>query len=842
MSALTSIAWKNARANRSRFTLTAVAVIMSVAFLTATLVLAGSITGTADDDIAAANADLSFVVEGATITEDDGGPGEALERITESLPTEAVADVAAVEGVAEAVGVTRGFAKLVADGEAIGSGTAIDIGRSWLGTTPLEPFRIVEGSGPTSTGEIALPRAQADAAGVRVGDVVQVLTSTGVHDVTVTGIATFGGADSAPLERTVLFEPASAASLMDEAGLSLVRAAIEPGADVTSVVAAAERAVDGSIVDAAMYIADRQNAVTSPFSFLSIFLIAFASIATIAGITIIVNTFAIAIDQRRRELALMRAVGATRSDVLRSVLGEAAVIAVASTSIGLGLGIVGAGWLRALMDTIGLSFLDGPTVVGWQPIAIGAAVGLLVTIGSAWAPARRAASVAPVEALRESATETRSPSRWRTIAGIVSLAVGGTGLIAAAITTNAVFLAAAIALVPGLIMAGPGIVSGTVVLVRPLLGRTRGVEGSMAATNLTRNPRRAASTSLGLTLGVAMIGFFTIIAGSLSASITSTLATSLTADVVVTSATTEAATIDPTLADRLAAVDGVTIAAPLSLAEGTADGESAVLGGIGPGFDELFDVGVASGSLDELDAGGVAVWTGGEGAIPAIGDAVEFVLADATVSLPVVATFDDSLAGFDPPTHLVADATLDRIEGGLLDTNIFVGISDPTAVDAVRATVTETPGALFSTGSSFASAATSEIDSLRNLIYALLGLTVLIAIIGVANTTALSMSERVREVGLLRAVGTTRDGVRRLIRIEALLLAIVGAVLGIAIGVAGSWSLVETTGGSDISSVTIPWISLTIIASLAIAAAVAAAAVPAWRAARMPMLAAIASA
>ncbi len=842
MSALTSIAWKNARANRSRFTLTAIAVIMSVAFLTATLVLAASITGTADDDIAAANADLSFVVEGTVVVEGDGGPGEALERITESLPTHVLADVAAVDGVADAVGVTQGFAKLVADGEAIGTGTAIDVGRAWLGDTPLEPFRIVEGTGPASPDEIALPRALADDAGLGVGDRAQVLTPTGVHDVTVTGVALFGDADGAPLERTVLLDPASAASLMGESGFGLIRASIEPGADLDAVIAATDRVVEGVVVDGPAYIADRQNAVTSPFSFLSIFLIAFASIATIAGITIIVNTFAIAIDQRRRELALMRAVGATRSDVLRSVLGEAAVIAIVATSIGLGLGVLGAGWLRALMDTIGLTFLDGPTVITWPTLAIGAAVGLLVTIGSAWAPARRAASVAPIEALRESATETRSVSPWRTIAGIVSLAVGGAGLVAAAITANALLLAASVAIVPGLILAGPGIVAATVAVTRPVLRRVRGVEGSMAATNLTRNPRRAASTSLGLTLGVAMIGFFTIIAGSLSASISSTLSTNLTADVVVTSATTEAATIDPTLADRLSEIDGVAVAAPLSLAEGTADGESAVVGGIGSGFDEVFEFGVASGSLDELAAGGVAVWTGAEAAVPALGDIVDIVLADGTAQLPVVATFDDSLSGFDPPTHLVADATLDRIEGGLLDTNIFVELDDPIIEEAVRAVVADTPGSLFSTGASFASAATSEVDAIRNLIYALLGLTVLIAIIGVANTTALSVSERVRELGLLRAVGTTREGVRSLIRIEALLLALVGAAIGTAIGVAGSWALIETTGGADITSVTIPWISLTIIASVAVAAAVAAAAAPAWRASRIPTLDAIASA
>ncbi|MEM7285855.1 MAG: ABC transporter permease [Actinomycetota bacterium] len=837
-----SISVKNALAHRSRFSLTMTAVVLSVAFLTATLILADSLTGSAESDIATANADLAFVVEGDLVAQGDGGPGEALERATESLSPGTLDLVAAVDGVAETAPEVTGFAKLVADGEAVGAGTALDVGRNWIDPPSLNPFSIAEGSAPAGPDDVVVNSALAGEGGIAVGDAVQVLTATGLWDMTVSGLADFGPSTSAPLQRTLMFDDATTAAILDEVGLERVRATLDPGADLDTVIAAVEGGLaDGVVIDGAAHIATQQNAITTPFTFLSLFLVAFAGIATVAGATIIVNTFAIAIAQRRRELALMRAVGATRSDVLRAVIGEAAIIAIVATAAGIALGLLGAGGLRAAMDTAGLSFIDGPTVVSLRTVIIAVGVGLLVTVGSAWAPARSAAGAAPVEALREASTEPGGVGRWRTSIGLGALAGGVASLIAAATQTNALLLTGGVLLVPGLIMAGPKLVEVTASMMRPALSRFAGVQGSMAATNLTRNPRRSASTSLGLTLGVAMVGFFSILASSFTASLTSTLDESLQADLVIASATTEAATIDPGLVDRIAQIDGVTNVGSLTLADAsTADGSVATVGGVDPGIEALFDFGVVEGSFDALADGGVAVWTGAEGTVPAMGETVELALEDGTLVLPVVAVFDDVTPGFDEASHVVDATVLASAQSGLLDANVFVTVADDAATESVRAAVAATPGSLFETRASYLANAGSEIDAIRNLVYALLALTIVIAVVGVANTTALSISERVRELGLLRAVGTTERGVRQIVRYEAAVLAAAGALTGLGLAIGGSWALVATVGGAELPGITIPWVALTVICAGSIAAGVAAAAVPAWRASKTPTLAAIA--
>lgn len=842
-----ALATANARANRSRFALTASAVTLSVAFLTATLILADSLTGTAAEDIAAANAELSFVVEGPIVLEGDGGgPGEAVERITGTLPVDTLDRVAAVDGVDTVEAETIGFAKVVADGRAVGGGTATDVGRSWIASPALNPFELRAGRAPAEADEVALDSALAAAGGAAVGDVVEVLTATGLHEMTVTGLVGFGGADAAPLQRTVLVAPEVAPGLLDEPGHQRLRASVDDGLDPADVIADVAASVPGvQVIEAAAHIDVEQRAVASPFEFLSLFLLAFAAIATIAGTTIIVNTFSIAIAQRRRELALLRAVGATRREVLGSILGEATIVAVVATAAGLGLGLLGASTLRSVMDLAGLSFLDGPLVVTPVSLAIATGVGLLVTVGSAVVPARAAAGAAPVEALRAASTEPAAVSLGRSVGGLLAVAAGGAALVAGVASSSAALLAGGALLVPGLLLAGPALVTGVAAVARPLLAPLAGVEGAMAATNLARNPRRASATALGLTLGVAMVGFFTVMAGSLNAGVARSIDRSLQADVVVTSVSTEVATIEPGLIDRVATIDGVTSAAALTTAEaavGGADGVtgSAVVGGIGDDLETLFDFGVATGSLDDLADGGVAVWTGVGEPVPALGETIELTFEDRVVSLPVVATFDDGLPGFDAPTHLVADTTIEEAQSGLLDTTLFVDVTDDATMQAVRAAVADTPGALFETRDGYVASAGSEIDAIRNLAYALLSLTAVIAVLGVANTTALSISERGRELGMLRAIGATRRGVRRVVAYEVAVLSAIGTVVGLAVAVFGGWAVVRTIGGTELGAVAVPLGTLAAIAAGSVMAGLSVAALPAWRASRRPTLDAIA--
>ena len=836
------LALRNAIANRSRFALTALAVILSVAFLTATLILSDSLSGTAAQDIAAANAGLDAVVEGAVIAEDEGGPDEAATPTRQALPDNALDIIDSIVGVDDNAAVTSGFAKLVSNGVALGSGTASDVGIAWIDDQELNPFTLADGSAPVDAGDIVIDRRVANDEDLSIGDSVQLLTGTGVHDVTITGFATFGGSDSAPLQRTTLFAASETTNLLGSSETTQILVDAEAGTDSTQLTTSLAAAFPNAEVrSSGDYIADQQSAATSAASFYSVFLLSFAVIATIVGISIIYNTFVIAVAQRRQELALLRAIGAERRQVLRSVMAEATVVGAVSTAIGIGVGLASVNAMRSLMSALGLTFLDGPTVVSLLTVVIAGGVGLITTLVSAWFPARSAASTAPIEALREAKTEHRAVSGLRTTIGLACLGIGVAALFWAVIASNIWLLAASGLLVPGLILAGPVLVHSAVRIARPAFSGAAGIEGTIATTNLDRSPRRASSTSLALTLGVALIGFFTILATSLSAAVTNDVSASLNADHVVTSVSDQFASVDPDLHERITAIDGVTVAAAVAQVEGAVDASPATIGGIDADvFPDVYDLNVIDGALAGLASGGIAVVETGTPTV-SVGQTVTVETGGEPITAPVVAIVSATLGGFDAPTHFIDADLLAATNPGLLDTVIFVNTDGQAASDQVRGAVAASPGSLFETRSGYLASQGSEIDEFRNFIYAMLGLTVVIALVGIANTTTLSITERTREIGLLRAIGTTSGSVRVIILLEAALLALVGTLVGLAVALGLGWALIAAVGGSDLPSAAIPWLTLSIVGVGAVGAGVLAAAHPAWRASRRNVLKAIAT-
>lgn len=836
------LAVSNTKDNISRFGLTALAVILSVAFLTATLILSDSMTGNSGDKIDEANVTLDAVARGDLISE-SGAANQVVADSRTGLPASVEQTIEGVPGVADAEAINTGFAKLISNGEAVGSDKLTDTGQTWISNPELNPFQIVEGSAPVAQNDIAIDQKAANDAGLVLGDSVQVLTGDGTIDATIVGIASYGEHEAAPAFRTTFFAADVAADLYGADSISRVAIEFDDGVEPLAVVAAANEATGSTaeVVSAKTFLDEEKDLVSSPFSFLSTFLLAFAGIATVVGISIIYNTFSIAIAQRRRELALLRAVGASERQVMSAVMTEAVFIGLASTAVGVAAGIGSVGGMRSIMDSLGLEFLEGETIITPITLIIAASVGVIVTLTSAWLPARKAAATPPIEALRDSAVESEEGSVLRTWIGLASLAIGVTGMVAAAATKEAVPLVAALGLLPGLVMSGPAIMNMVANLSSKLLSRAAGIEGSIAATNLQRNPRRAASTTLSLTLGVALVGFFAVLATTLSSSVSDDLEESITGNYVVASLTNSSATVDPALAGALADIEGVD-AAPVAIAQGSANGEEATIGGINPAtFPAAYDLQVLEGSLEGLVDGGVAVHDDPEVTAAALGETIEIQLKDGVIEAEVVALVDSSLGGFSAPTHFISKAALDTNQSGLLDTNVYLNIADG-ALAEVQPSVSDVPGALLETKSQFIDGSSTEIDDFRNFIYAMLGLTVIIAIVGITNTTSLSISERVKEIGLLQAVGTTQRGVRRVIRLEATLLAITGTIIGLIVAVGGGAALVQATaedGGS--TSLTIPWSTIGLIAIGSIIAGIAAAAYPAWRASKMEVLDAIAS-
>ncbi|WP_422771154.1 FtsX-like permease family protein [Plantactinospora sp. WMMC1484] len=837
MSQMMRSAARSVLASRGRFVLTGTAITLSVAFLVATLVLSDSMRGRAAGDIAEALAGTDAVVQGVVLGEPGGGPGDPERSVRRSLDPDITERVTTVDGVDGAASQWVGFAKLVVDGSSVGTGTASDVGRNWVADPALNPFRLTSGRPPIEVGEVVIDRSIAGDAGLAPGDVVQVLTTTGIHDATITGVATFASADAAPLQRTVLLPDGAVSAWLDTAAPTEVLVNVAEGADRAEVLDRLSALTDAEVIDGPDHIRTMQDAATSPLQFLTVFLLAFAVVAVLIAVTIIFNTFALTVARRRRESGLLRAIGAERRQLLGGVVIEAALVGTIATLAGLVSGVAGVGALRWLVGLAGVTLLTGPSIVTTTSIAVAATVGIGATILSAWIPARRAAATPPIEALRESAAEPRVVSPARTASGLVLAAAAIAGGAVAVVLSSATWVMFVAAIVPALVLCGPAIVTAAARGSARVARRAAGVCGSIAAGNLAASPRRSASTALALMLGTAMVTMFAIFASSLTSAVETDVRDGLQADLVVTSATADFPTIDPTLAGRIAALPDVDAVAALSIAEGIVAGKAEAIGGIDPtALPTMFDLDPIAGDLADLSEGGVAV-VGDDPTL--LGGTLAIAFERSTLEAPIVAVVARSTGGFEAPLYFFDRATLDASVGRLLDALLFVDLADGVVADAeedVRALVRATPGSFFETRAEHVANSGSEIAAFRNFIDGMLLLASFIALLGVANTTALAINERSGEFGLLRAVGATRRELRRIVRLEVALLSFVAASIGIAVAVGFGWALIDVTGGAEIPSVVVPWSRLAVTLVVAVAAGVVAAAWPAFRVSRVPVL------
>lgn len=338
-------------------------------------------------------------------------------------------------------------------------------------------------------------------------------------------------------------------------------------------------------------------------------------------------------------------------------------------------------------------------------------------------------------------------------------------------------------------------------------------------------------------LGTAMVTMFAVFASSLTSGVGTDVRAGLQADLVVTSATPDVSTIDPTLAGRVAELPDVDAVATLSKAEGIVAGKAEAIGGIDPtALSTMFDLDPIAGDLTDLVSGGVAV-VGDDPSL--LGGTLEIEFERSTIDAPIVAVVTRSTGGFEAPLYFVDAATLDASVGRSLDALVFVDLATGAGADAeedVRALVRATPGSFFETRAEHVAKSGSEIAAFGNFIDGMLILASVIALLGVANTTALAIKERSGEIGLLRAVGATRRELRRIVRLEVALLSFVAASIGITVAAGFGWAMIDVTGGTEIPSVVMPWPRLSVTLVVAVAAGVVAAAWPAFRVSRVPVL------
>jgi len=549
--------------------------------------------------------------------------------------------------------------------------------------------------------------------------------------------------------------------------------------------------------------------------------------------------------QRSRELALLRAMGASRGQVNRSVLTEALAVGLIGSTIGLGVGYVLALGLRALFGLFGLDLSGAEFSIQLRTLLVSYAVGVIVTMIAAYLPARRAARIPPVAAMRDDVALPEASLRRRVLVGSAMIAVG-VGLMVSGFAAEDSLGLTMIGLGMLLILIGVSLLSP--LLGRPLvmaLGtayrRVFGFVGLLAAQNSMRNPRRTAATASALMLGLALVSLMSILGRSATASTDAAVEETLTSQFVLSNVV--GAPFSPTIAEQIRQVDGVETVAQFRQAYPELDGSMAFVGAADPAqLAEALQFPMAAGALAALRPGTVLVdQTTAQRESYELGDTLPMKFQGGTVDLEVAGIFGNP--GAIPANYLVTPDTLRK--GGLdpLDSMVFITGEDPGRTDEIRTAVTkiveDLPTVTLKDPSQFAEEQREQINFFLNVIYALLGLAVIIAVLGIVNTLALSVIERTREIGLLRAVGLSRRQTRRMVRLESVIVAILGAVLGVVMGIVFGVVLQRAIADQGIDVLSIPWVQLVVFVVLAAVVGVLAAVLPARRAARLDVLRAI---
>jgi putative ABC transport system permease protein len=849
MNAMGALTLKGLWAHKLRYLLTGLAVVLGVAFMAGTMVLTDTMQSTFDDVVASANQGVDVLVRSDESV--DGMMGETRRRIEASV----VDRVAEVDGVAAAQGTIAGYAQLVrSDGEVVENDLGVTVGANWIDDERLNPFSIADGRAPEADDEVVLDARTAEDDELALGDTVTVLTLEGPVELTLVGTAAYGELDGLPGSTMVATTDAAAQRYFGEDGRydAVVVAADEDvaPADLAASLTDAVAAAGGlEVITGEQDTADKQADLQKDLSFFNTFLKSFAYVALFVGTFIIYNTFSIVVAQRVKELAMLRAIGARSRQVLRAVLLESVIIGLVASAIGLAAGVGLSFGLRALLASVGLEIPSGPLVISSGTVTTAFVIGLTVSILSALVPAVRASRVKPITALRDVAIDRSGASVGRVVAGTAVTGLGGAAFAAgiAAEGTDGlpmVGLGALVVLI-GVLVLGP-------VLVRPairFLGSpiaASGTTGHYARENAQRSPKRTAATSSALMIGVALVGFITILASSTTASLERALDRAFHADFVISSVGDQG--FATSIEQDMAAADTVAVVSPLRMATAEVDGDDTteVYAVEATTIGDQYDLDLVEGSIADIDGDGVAITLDqAEQRGLAIGDQVDMTFADGgQVVLTVRAIYDSLVPG--PGSGWMVDlGTFDANVADQLDWKLFVSLDDGVSAEEARADIdaalTRWPNVEVQDSAQFKDSATEEIGQILNLVYGLLALAVVIALIGIANTLALSVHERTRELGLLRAIGMHRNQLRRAIRWESVLIAGLGASLGGLLAVGGAWGLVTALDTEGITQLTFPVPNLLVILALAVVAGVVAATGPARRAARLDVLEAIAS-
>ena len=828
-------------AHRVRLALTAFAIALSTGFMAGSFVFTATLTHSLDSLFAQAATGIDVVVQHTAPAGASLGAGSGAAR---PVPAAIVTAIRKLPGVAAADGVVSGRAVLLGrDGRPLPGqfGAAL----SWPPSTPFQAmFTGRAGTPPAKPGQVMIDRASARKGHYAPGDRIQIAIGGRATPFTVSGVTGYGSADSIGGSMAIFTLPA-AQRLFGLTGLySQIDVEAAAGVTAQQLQARVARILPPGVqaVTAASAAASQARQVNSQLSFLTYFFAGFAGVSLLTGGFVIWNTFSILVGQRVRELALLRALGARRSQVFRSVLGEAALLGAAAAAAGVLLGIGLARGLTALLSGFGLSLPITGLVVPPAWTAASFAAGLAVTVAASIPPAWRATRVAPVQALRDSVPAPNAFSGRRLLGGLATLG-GGVALLVAGSSGAAplaVTAAGAVACFLGVTVLAP-LAAGPLAFgigwpLRSLPGRT----GVLARGNAMRNPKRTSATAAALMVGLALI----VAVSVLVSSVRSVIAGQITADTKTSfyvQATNSDAGLTPALAATLSRVPGVRQVTRVQTTDATvAASAHQNVDGVDPAAIAAFtSLGLRSGSVASLRDGALLVsQAAATGHHWRTGDQVSIGFGSyGTATFRIGGIFTNT-GPLSP--YLISTATF-IADTGIRTDQVDLVRAPATARQALGRALAGYPGAQLLDQAGYASSRGATLGTILNLITALLVLAVIIALLGITSTLALSVSERTRELGLLRAIGMRRGQLGQMIAAESVIIAAIGAVLGTVLGLVLGGALAAAFTRAQQVTVVIPAGQIVFYVAAAVIAGLLAAIAPARRAARMNMLAAIAT-
>ncbi|MEV0206795.1 FtsX-like permease family protein [Streptomyces sp. NPDC050788] len=850
---------RNFFAHKGRMALSAIAVLLSVAFVCGTLVFTDTMNTTFDKLFQATSSDVTVSAKGASdsgeTTSDNGRPPV--------MPASVLGEVRGAQGVKSAEGTVFSTSVTVVDDKkdnlSPSSGAPTIVG-SWNGND-ARTMKITSGTAPKGADQVMVDADTADKHHLELGDELGVISAVGTHHAKISGIADFqvtnpGAAifylDTKTAQQTLVgrtgvytnVNVTAASGVSDPQLKQNVRAALGTGYKVQT----AKETADAN-----------QKDVEGFMNVMKYAMLGFAGIAFLVGIFLIINTFSMLVAQRTREIGLMRAIGSSRKQVNRSVLVEATLLGVFGSVLGVGAGVGLAVGLMKLMGKMGMHLSTSDLTVAWSTPVVGLLLGVVVTVLAAYLPARRAGKVSPMAALRDAgAPADAKAGRIRALVGVVLTGAGGYCLYLAAGVDKAkdgslwLGLGVVLSLI-GFVVIGPLLAGGVVRVLGAVILRIFGPVGRMAERNALRNPRRTGATGAALMIGLALVACLSVVGSSMVASATDQLDKTVGTDFIVQSDSGQL--ITPQAVKAVKDTPGLERVTEYKTYEGdytTPDGKTLKdtdITAADPSYATDLRTKTVAGNLkDAYLPNSMSVhekFAKAHGIH--LGSKIKVAFKDGATANLTVRAITSSDVVIDAGAKYISIATLAKYvpaDKMPLDQLVFATAKDgqqDAAYTSLKSALHDYPQYKVRDQTDYKQALKDQIGQLLNMIYGLLALAIIVAILGVVNTLALSVVERTREIGLMRAIGLSRRQLRRMIRMESVVIALFGALLGLGLGMGWGATAQKLLALEGLKVLEIPWPTLITVFLGSALVGLVAALIPAFRAGRMNVLNAIAT-